>query len=265
MTRATKDDGLRLTLIGGPTVLIEYQGLRLLTDPTFDPAGGEYPSGPVVLKKTAGPAVPAHALGPIDAVLLSHDQHADNLDAAGRAVLADAGRVLTTPDGAGRLGGSAVGLATWQAVDLSASGGRVVRVTATPARHGPEGIEPVSGPVTGFVLTTSDGAGGGVYVSGDTVWFDGVAEVARRFPVRTAVLFLGAGRFPALGEFHVTMTAEEAVTAARAFSDAMIVPAHADGWAQFSEGRAEVEGAFTEAGLASRLWWLAPGEPTVLG
>jgi len=30
---------ITLTLIGGPTVLIEYGGYRLLTDPTFDPPG----------------------------------------------------------------------------------------------------------------------------------------------------------------------------------------------------------------------------------
>jgi L-ascorbate metabolism protein UlaG (beta-lactamase superfamily) len=252
-------------MVGGPTVLIEYQGLRLVTDPTFDPAGGDYQVGPVVLTKTASPAVPPHALGRVDAVLLSHDQHADNLDEAGRALLADAGRVLTTPEGAGRLGGTAVGLVSWQAIELSAPGGRVVRVTATPARHGPEGIEPVSGPVTGFVLTPGDGTGGAVYVSGDTVWFDGVAEVARRYPVRTAVLFLGAARLAAVGAAHLTMTAEEAVIAARAFSNAVIVPAHAEGWAHFTEGRAEVDRAFTEAGLASRLRWLAPGEPTELG
>src|SRR5438045_3135098 len=110
MTSATKANGLRLTLIGGPTVLIEYHGLRLLTDPTFDPAGGKYPSGLVTLTKTAGPALPPDAVGPLDAVLLSHDQHADNLDAAGRGLLASAGRVLTTPKGARRLGGNAAGL-----------------------------------------------------------------------------------------------------------------------------------------------------------
>jgi L-ascorbate metabolism protein UlaG (beta-lactamase superfamily) len=30
---------VRLTHIGGPTVLIEAGGWRLLTDPTFDPPG----------------------------------------------------------------------------------------------------------------------------------------------------------------------------------------------------------------------------------
>lgn len=30
---------LRIPLIGGPTALIELDGFRLLTDPTFDPPG----------------------------------------------------------------------------------------------------------------------------------------------------------------------------------------------------------------------------------
>jgi hypothetical protein len=62
-------------VFGGPTVLIEYAGLRLLTDPTFD-APGSYDLGTgLVLTKTAPSAITPDALGPVDAVLLSHDQH----------------------------------------------------------------------------------------------------------------------------------------------------------------------------------------------
>jgi L-ascorbate metabolism protein UlaG (beta-lactamase superfamily) len=39
-----KDIRLKFTYFGGPTALLELGGLRLLTDPTFDPAGEEYPS-----------------------------------------------------------------------------------------------------------------------------------------------------------------------------------------------------------------------------
>lgn len=257
-------DELRLTAIGGPTLLIEYRGLRLLTDPTFDPAGGEYPVGPVTLRKTAGPAVRPDALGPLDAVLLTHDQHADNLDRAGREALARAPRVLTTESGAGRLGGTALGLAPWATAYLPGPGG-LVAVTATPARHGPPGCEPVTGDVIGFVLAAADGTGGAVYLSGDTVWYDGVAEVARRFAVTTAVLFLGAARLREVGPEHLTMDAADAVEAARAFADAAIVPTHVDGWAHFSEGRAEVDRAFAAAGLGHRLRWLEPGGPQVVG
>ena len=65
----------RFTLIGGPTVLIEIAGFRLLTDPTFD-APGDYRLPHVTLTKTGTPALSADAVGAVDAVLLSHDQHA---------------------------------------------------------------------------------------------------------------------------------------------------------------------------------------------
>jgi L-ascorbate metabolism protein UlaG (beta-lactamase superfamily) len=78
--------GVRLTHIGGPTALIEVAGWRLLTDPTFDAPGGRYRFGwGTASRKTAGPALQPGDLGRIDAVLLSHDQHGDNLDAAGRS------------------------------------------------------------------------------------------------------------------------------------------------------------------------------------
>ena len=98
-----------ITLIGGPTALIELGGLRFLTDPTFDDPG-HYQLGTVTLTKTAKPALLADQVGEIDAVLLSHDQHPDNLDLAGRALLPKARRVLTTKAGAARLGGNAEGL-----------------------------------------------------------------------------------------------------------------------------------------------------------
>ena len=42
---------LRVTYIGGPTAIIEIGGLRVLTDPAFDPAGSEYPTPVYVLRK----------------------------------------------------------------------------------------------------------------------------------------------------------------------------------------------------------------------
>ena len=76
----------RLTLIGGPTLHFAYAGLSFLTDPTFDEPR-EYALGTLSISKTAGPALSASELGAVDVVLLSHDQHPDNLDVAGRAYL----------------------------------------------------------------------------------------------------------------------------------------------------------------------------------
>ena len=254
----------RLTYLGGPTLLIEIGKVRFLTDPTFDPAGSSYTAGPIRLEKTRDPAAGPDMLPAVDAVLLSHDQHRDNLDDAGQAYLRRAASVLTTVPGAGRLGGNAVGLAPWVShVVRSADGAESVTVTATPARHGPPGSEPVQGDVVGFCLEWA-GADGATYLSGDTVWFDGVAEVARRFRVGTAVLFLGAAVIPAKGRAHLTMTAEDAVLAARALTPRHVVPVHYEGWAHLSQGKDEVTTAFDAAGLGEKLVWLTPGRPTTL-
>jgi L-ascorbate metabolism protein UlaG (beta-lactamase superfamily) len=157
----------RITLIGGPTALVEFGGFRFLTDPTFD-GPGDYQLLNVTLTKTSQPAIAAADVGRVDAVLLSHDQHADNLDNSGRDFLRKAPRVLTTVVGAKRLGGNAEGLAPWQTVNLSKDG-KSVQITAAPARHGPAGIEPLAGDVIGFVLTSNDPAAAPVYITGDTV------------------------------------------------------------------------------------------------
>jgi len=247
---------LKITYIGGPTAVFEWGGLRLLTDPGFDPAGGEYKTGPVVLKKTAGPALSPESLGAIDAVLLSHDHHYDNLDHSGRKFVESAKQVLTTPAGAERLGGKAIGLANWQTIDVLA-GSRVLRITGTPARHGPPYGD--RGPVTGFVLAFTDNLDEAVYISGDTVWYEGVAEVARRFEVRAAVLFMGAARVPVVGPDALTMTAEDGIQAARAFSRATIIPLHYEGWAHFTESREVIARAFNDAGIGPRVRWMELG------
>ncbi len=249
---------LAMTYIGGPTALLEFGGVRLLTDPTFDAAGGAYPSGAATLRKLTAPALAPEALGGFDYVLLSHDHHFDNLDRAGRALLAQAKAVLTTDEGAQRLGGNSRGLKPWESVELETSGGRTLRVVATPARHGPAGLE--RGAVRGFVAFFVDDPQCAIYVAGDTVWYEGVAEVARRFPARAAILNLGAARVAEVGPFHLTMTAAEAVEAARAFSSATIVPLHYEGWAHFSEGRGEIATAFAAAGWAERIRWLEAGK-----
>ncbi len=246
---------LTFTLIGGPTVLIDYHGLRLLTDPTFDACGCEYPRGHVTLRKTSSPTCTPAELGRIDAVLLSHDQHADNLDDAGRALLAKVPLTLTTPVGAGRLGGTAQGLPPWASVTLTAPDGAVVRVTATPARHGPAGIEPLAGDVTGFILEADDTPA--VYVTGDTVYFEGVAEVARRSKPEVILAFAGAAR--PRGPFDLTMSANDLLDTAQAFPQALILPVHSEGWAHFTLSAEEASQVFQNLGLGSRLQLLTRG------
>ncbi|WP_441228430.1 MBL fold metallo-hydrolase [Tardiphaga sp. 20_F10_N6_6] len=252
---------LTITLIGGPTALIEFDGFRLLTDPTFDHPGA-YKLPHVTLEKLVGPAISAAQVGAVDAVLLSHDQHSDNLDNSGRDFLRHAPRVLTTIAGAKRLGGDVEGLAPWDSTELTGKDGHSLTITATPARHGPAGIEPLSGDVIGFVLSSNAPGSRPIYITGDTVWFDGVAEVARRFSAGVVLPFAGAAQ--TRGPFHLTMDTNDTIETARAFPDATIVPVHTDGWAHFKQTAGDLRASFDTLGFGARLRILEPGVRTLI-
>ncbi len=235
---------VELLHIGGPTVRFRYGTLTFLVDPTFDEPG-DYP-GPVTLHKLAGPAIPADRVGAVDVGLLSHDQHADNLDRSGREFLAGVPLVLSTPEAAGRMD-NVRGLANWESIE---TGG--ITITGVPALHGPEGAEELSGTVTGFVL---QGEGlPTVYVSGDNASVDYVEQIVARIGrIDIALLNVGAANVGRFGDWDLTLNARTAVPAARALGEAVIVPVHAEGWAHFSETLDYLRLHFGYAGLADRL------------
>ena len=242
-------DSITLTLIGGPTVLIEYGGYRLLTDPTFDPPGQyQGPHSPVKHVKTEGPSILIDDVGPLDAVLLSHDHHFDNLDNLGRSLLPKAGTVYTTSSGAQRLGGNAIGLDPFGTQVLEKGASQKLLVTATPARHGPVGID--VGDVVGFALGVEK-PGDLVYITGDTLWFDGTAEVARRFSPKIVILHTGAAE--PRGRFHMTMGSEDALEAAHAFPNATLVSVHNEGWGHLRESQDQLADVFASFNLSKRL------------
>jgi L-ascorbate metabolism protein UlaG (beta-lactamase superfamily) len=257
--RVDPHGSISIQSIGGPTAVLEMCGLRLLTDPTFSPPGDYLSGSGAVLTKTAGPALSPEQIGPIDIVLLSHDQHADNLDDAGRALLDRAGVVLTTPGGAERLGGASRGLAPWESIDVPCPGGGTLRITATPALHGPKAFAHLLADVAGFVLA-ADGAPT-VYVSGDNASLDIVREIGERLgPIDVAILFAGAAQTARNPNQNLTLGSAEAAEAAKILRASTVVPLHFNGWTHFTEGADDLRQAFADAGLADRLVLLEPGE-----
>ena len=255
---------MKLTHIGGPTALIELGGWTLLTDPTFDAPGGHYNFGwGTASDKVAGPAIAAADLPPIDAVLLSHDHHEDNLDPAGRALLPGAGVVVTTAAGAKRLGGNARGLRAWEGTRLEAPGKATIEVIATPCRHGPPLSHPIVGDVIGFTLIHE---GRVLWISGDTVLYDGVRAMEGRWEIDVALVHLGGVQFPVTGPLRYTMTAGEAAELCELARPRTAIPIHYEGWKHFREGRAAAERAFASAPPEVRdsVRWLPIGEPVGL-
>lgn len=258
----------RLTHLGGPTVLVELDGWRLLTDPTFDPPGRRYGFGwGTSSTKTAGPAMTAEEVGPVDAVLLSHDHHADNLDDAGRALLLQAPVVITTPAGQRRLrkasNSTAVrGLRTGKSTVLTGHGKPPLTVIATPCRHGPPLSRPVAGAVTGFLISAAGASKAALWMTGDTVLHRPVRRLARRLDVDVLLMHLGAVRFPITGPLRYSMDSADALELIQLTQPRVATPVHYEGWSHFSEPPQRLSSAIESAPppIRDTLHWLNRGE-----
>jgi L-ascorbate metabolism protein UlaG (beta-lactamase superfamily) len=246
--------------LGGPTVIFEIGGLRIMTDPTLDPPG-DFAAGPdYIIKKLSGPAI--SDIGRIDLVLLSHDQHDDNLDKAGRDLLNVVPRVFSTTAAAQRLGGNVKGMNPWETKTMITPAGDEITITATPARHGPHNVEQLAGEVIGFMITINGDIHSDIYLTGDTVFYEGVNEVARKFKPKYVFVFAGAAR--PRTPFSLTMDSNDVVDTAAAFPDSVIIPVHYEGWSHYSEGIDLLIGSFGALGIADRLKILSPGVATLL-
>ena len=236
-----------VTYVGGPTAILEWAGLRIVTDPTFDaPQTYESPEESTLIK-TAGPGVSRADVGPVDLVLLSHHGHKDNLDWEGLELVATGPLTLSTQLAASDLwGGSVLGFDDWEQHSVGGA-----TVTIVPALHGPPGSLPFVGPVVGFVLEKEGEPT--VYVSGDNASLPLVEQIAGRFPsIDIALLFSGAARVPGL-DAALTLTSVDAASAARLLGNPRVVALHVEDWEHFSESRADLEAAFSTAGLSASL------------
>ena len=123
---------------------------------------------------------------------------------------------------------------------------------------------PIAGDVIGFALRWDGQEHGVLWISGDTVLYEGVREVADRLQVDTALLHLGGVRFPVSGPLHYTMTAKQAIELISLVKPRTVIPIHYEGWKHFREGREAAEREFAEAPdeIRSRLRWLPIGAAT---
>lgn len=112
------------------------------------------------------------------------------------------------------------------------------------ADAGAGGGRPVAGDVVGFALRWDGQQHGVLWISGDTVLYDGVRQVADRLQVDAALLHLGAVRFPVSGPLRYSMTAREAVELCRLVRPRTAIPIHYEGWKHFRQGREAIEREF---------------------
>lgn len=204
---------VRVTFVGHSTVLLQLDGLNVLTDPVWSDRAS--PVGFAGPRRIRAPAIRFDDLPRIDVVLVSHN-HFDHLDLPTLRQLAerDRPRVIVPVgnrvllDRAGMPG--ATELDWWQDAPLAPG----VRVVVVPARHfsnrGP--ADAGNALWAGFVV---EGRAGRVFFAGDTGYGPHFKEAARRLGApRLALLPIGAYR-PRWFMSPVHMGPDQAVEAAK--------------------------------------------------
>jgi L-ascorbate metabolism protein UlaG (beta-lactamase superfamily) len=106
-----------------------------------------------------------------------------------------------------------------------------------------------------------------IYLSGDNASLEAVADIADRSgPIDVAVLFVGAARVPSRQNGRLlTLSSARAAAAAEVLRAKVVIPAHVDGWAHFTEGVEQIQRSFSDAGISKVLevapmgkWCLLP-------
>ncbi|KAH7130184.1 beta-lactamase superfamily domain-containing protein [Dendryphion nanum] len=253
---------IKITYIGTATAILSIDGINFLTDPFFSKAGRQWPRNDgKMLENTEDPAMSLHDLPVIDAVLLSHENHPDNLDELGRQLL-DGRWVFTTPDGADNLAPRPAvhGLNPWESISVQIAG-KPFQITATPCIHYP-GHE-----CTGLIITTpnfgeTNGLRNAIYFSGDTIYVEELAEMRHKFHIKIALFNIGAAwvaTAPDVEPIQITMCGKQASRLFREIGAEILVPMHFESWKHFTEPGHELRASFEEEGVSEHVCWLEAG------
>ena len=222
------ETGLRATWLGHSTVLLEIDGLRVLTDPVWGERASPVSfAGP---KRFQPVPAPVAALPPLDAVVISHD-HFDHLDHPTILALAAIDVPFVTSLGVGSHleawgipAGRITELDWWEEAELR--GG--LTVTAAPSQHF-SGRALHSRNSTLWSSLVVRGPRHAVFFSGDTGLSPEYAEVRRRLgPFDLVMLEVGAYH-PAWGDIH--LGPDNALQALTLLGGGSFLPVH---WGTFN-------------------------------
>lgn len=257
--------GGSVQFVGNATVIIRYAGFTVLTDPNFLHKGEHVHLGyGLKAERLTDPAIRLEELPPIDLVVLSH-MHGDHFDQLVQEKLDRNLPIVTTPEAAKTLEEMGFkqrhALATWDAL-LVRKGDATLRISAMPARHGPPVASTPLPETMGTMLEFSAGrdkAHYRMYISGDTLVYEDINEIPRRYPdIDLALLHLGGTRI--LGVMKVTMDGKDGVQMLQIIAPQRAIPIHYNDYDVFKSPLSEFEKEVNAAGLQGKVTYLKHGE-----
>ncbi|OJJ57426.1 hypothetical protein ASPSYDRAFT_46571 [Aspergillus sydowii CBS 593.65] len=282
--------------VGNATTVIEWQGVRIMTDPNFLHAGDHVHLGPgLTSTRMHNPAVELHELPRIDLVLLSH-YHEDHFDRQVEASLRRDLPIVTTSHAKSKLTSKGADSFTniydvdpfhqimINLANTTEAGPNPpsLRVTGMPGKHVPLGkpmekLNEIVGafpPTNGWMLElgywqSADDftVGYRIYISGDTLLVDELKEIPRLYGehnIDLMILHLGAAMVPSpsLTPFTlmVTMNAKQGVELMQLVKPDITIPVHFDDYDIMSESLEEFKAAVEKEGLSGGVVYLDRGE-----
>ena len=250
--------------IGNATVLIRYAGFTILTDPTFIHMHEKVHLGyGLSTTRLTNPAINTDELPQLDFIVLSHF-HGDHFDRIAISKLDKSLPIITTPHASAELNARGFErtekLETWESISY-VKGDVQLTITATPGRHGPFPISVFMPQVMGSILDFKNTNGHGLfkmYITGDTLVFDGIKDIPKRFP-NTDLALLHLGGTSVIG-IMVTMDAKEGLEMFKIIDPKKAIPIHYNDYDVFKSPLEDFQKEIRDSGLEERIAYLSHGE-----
>ena len=268
--------------IGNATVLIKYAGFTILTDPTFIHMHEKVPLGyGLDTTRLTNPAMEINQLPPLDLVLLSHF-HGDHFDQVAIRELDKLLPIVSNSHAVDELSirgfTNTKKLDTWENITLTKKDNNnndvELQITAMPGRHGPFPVAMFLPKVMGSILDfkikgyRNDSNSNNnshnnnqlfrIYITGDTMVFDDIKEIPKRYPnVDLALLHLGGTTIMGI---MLTMDAKEGLEMFNIINPKKVIPIHYNDYDVFKSPIEDFQAKVKEAGIEDHVFYLKHGE-----
>ena len=257
-------DNGSIFFVGNATVLIRYAGFTILTDPTFIHMHDKVHLGyGLHSTRLTNPAMDIKELPTLDLIVLSHF-HGDHFDQVAVHELDKSLPIVTTSHATEEL--SLRGftnphkLDTWESISF-VKGDIQLNITAAPGRHGPLPVSIFLPQVMGSILdfqNKDDHRLLRLYITGDTLVFDSIKEIPRRYSdIDVALLHLGGTTVMGI---MLTMDGKEGVEMFRIINPKRAIPIHYNDYDVFKSKLEDFQIQIRKAGLEDRIHYLMHGE-----
>lgn len=283
-----------LFFVGTATTILEWEGLRILTDPNFLHAGDHVHLGPgVSATRRTNPAIDIEELPHIDLILLSH-YHEDHFDRLVEDKLSRDIPIVTTPHAHSCLTSKGAdsftnvhALGFWDSLIIDVHSSSLstdkrtpsLKITGMPGKHVPPGPLNIANnllgavpPTNGWMIelgysspSSSDAdafaTGYRLYITGDTLMVDELREIPTRYKdldIHLMLIHLGGTTIPGpnLPLLMVTMDAKQGVELMHLINPDLTIPIHYDDYDVFLSPLEDFKREVEKAGLRAKVVYL---------